>query len=155
MFPGFLVGCAETLEYIMYVSATVLVIGEFMTELTGLTRWIEPLWWLIFFVSSLCIHIYGGNFFWQFNFVFAIIIYVILIFYWFATIPYADFSAFAPFAENSGQFRLVSLVFFFFFLLILVSASLFSCRWNGRLVSRRSQSILCCVAYYHLVVYRH
>ncbi len=59
---GFLLGMSELLEYTMYVAATVLAFRQTITLATGLSANFEPLWWLLFFVVTLLLHLLGTIF---------------------------------------------------------------------------------------------
>ena len=80
-FPGFLIGCCEVLEYVAYVSTSVVALGEMVIMVSPLLSGYEPLIWAIFYMSALYIHIKGDKWFWYFNFVIgAISIALLLIF---------------------------------------------------------------------------
>lgn len=66
-FNGYLVGFCESIEYVLYVSAAVVVFGDLVTSMTGAHEEYAPLYWLIFFVISLSVIIPGGPVFWQFS----------------------------------------------------------------------------------------
>jgi amino acid transporter len=56
----------------------------------GLDQRLEPLWWFLFYATALIIHLRGGNFFWKFNWWFAIILIALHFVYVFCTIPSMD-----------------------------------------------------------------
>ena len=90
--PGFLVGCAESLEYIIYVATSCLSLCFMVCSFSGLdVSWV-PFLSFIFYLSALIIHISGGAVFWRFSNVMAFISLMIIIIYCLGGIRYCDFS---------------------------------------------------------------
>ena len=91
--PGFLVGCAESLEYIIYVATSCLSLCFMICNFSGLdVSWV-PFISLIFYLSSLIIHISGGAVFWGFSNFMAFVSIIIIIIYCLGGIRYCDFNA--------------------------------------------------------------
>lgn len=108
-YPGYLVGCCECVEYIIYVSVTAMVIGSMLTEFFQTPETYQPLWWLLFYVTALPIQIWGGKVFWRFNYVMAIISILVLLIYVFGSMAFVDFNKFAPlFDRNATSTELFS-----------------------------------------------
>lgn len=61
---GFLVGCSESLRYVLFIAGGVAVIGNILSELSHSGESLHPLWWLVFYAFALPIHIIGGRTFW-------------------------------------------------------------------------------------------
>lgn len=59
-----MIGFAESVEYIMYTSAAVVVIGELFHELSSISYDYLPLTWLLFYALALPINILGGPYAW-------------------------------------------------------------------------------------------
>jgi amino acid transporter len=101
-FPGFLIGCSETVEYIFYVSSAAIALGDMMKDMyPGLIGY-EPFIWLAFYISSLLIHIFGGVYFWRFNMVIAIVSILIVVIYVLGSTPYVNLPKYAP-IENENN----------------------------------------------------
>jgi ethanolamine permease len=88
---GFVVGCCETMQNIIYVSATAIPLSRMITSACDLPSNFEPLFWLLFYVISLGINIAGGQVFWKFNFTVGCVSLLLILIYIFGTIQYADF----------------------------------------------------------------
>ena len=104
IFMGYLVGCLETLQYIMYVAASILSIGQIVTASTGLSRDWEPYWWALFYISTLTVHFIGGRLFWRLNLVIAVVITIIPVIYCFSAIPSADIVRYTKWSEPQPHY---------------------------------------------------
>lgn len=92
---GYLVGCCEAAEYILYVASAVVEIGRLLTVITELSPSFEPLYWISFYAISLVIQMKGGRTFWRFNAVIAIITLLLIVMYCLASLPNVNFAKFA------------------------------------------------------------
>lgn len=90
-FPGFLVGYCESILNILYVTSAVYYLGNILTFITGLHPDYEPIYWAMFFASSLYINAKGGSLFWNVNAVLAIMSAVILLLYVLGTASFIDY----------------------------------------------------------------
>ncbi len=88
---GFVVGCCEAMQNIVYVSATAIPLAEMLVYGTGLSTAYEPMLWIIFYVSSMAINIIGGEVFWKFNLIIGMVSLLLILIYIFGTISYGDF----------------------------------------------------------------
>jgi len=104
IYMGYMVGCLETLQYVMYVAASVLTIGQIITQCTGLSRNLEPAWWAVFFATSLGVQLPGGKLFWRFNLLLAVVITAIPILYVICAIPSADLPAYGKWSEQEPYY---------------------------------------------------
>jgi len=95
-YVGFIVGVTESLEYIAYVAAAVLGLGQMLTSLFTTSKKWEPLWWAVFYLTALPVHIRGGVLFWRLIVGCSITIVVIILIYCFGVLPDINFSAYAP-----------------------------------------------------------
>jgi ethanolamine permease len=103
IFPGYLVACADALKSVLYTSAAATKIGRLFTFCTGgEERW-EPLYWLVFYALSLCLHCYGGRLLWRCFAVFSITGFLLLLVYLLGSIPYTDFPEHAPFPDQESE----------------------------------------------------
>jgi ethanolamine permease len=102
IFPGYLVGCYDALSTITYVASSVLALGATITELTGASQSLEPLYWAIFYITAMAIHCYGGRFFWKFNMFLALVSLVLLLVYILGAARWANFSVYAV-GDSHGQ----------------------------------------------------
>ena len=67
LWQGFVVGCCEAVEYIVYVSSAALSLGTMIQEASGTSRQMIPVFCLIFYVISTGLNIIGGSLFWHIN----------------------------------------------------------------------------------------
>lgn len=70
---GFLVGCCEVVEYIVYVSTAALTLGIMIQEATETDIQLIPVYCLIFYLVSTILNIVGGSLFWHINTVLALV----------------------------------------------------------------------------------
>ena len=64
---GFLVGCCEAVEYIVYVSSAALTLGIMIQEASGTDVQLIPVYCLIFYIISTTLNVVGGSLFWHIN----------------------------------------------------------------------------------------
>jgi hypothetical protein len=64
MYPGFIVGCLESMEYILYVATSAISLSQMIIQITGSTEGMLLIYCPIFYISALLIHIPGGMIFW-------------------------------------------------------------------------------------------
>ena len=79
------------MEYILYVVATVSILGDSITDFTGLPSWYEPIWWLIFFLISITYNLSNHSIFWTLNFFVAIVCLITVLIYCFGSIPHINY----------------------------------------------------------------
>lgn len=91
-YPGFAVGCFESVEYIAYVASTVVSLGGMISKLIPGAEAYQPLVWALFYISALLILIFGGRWFWRVNAVLALVSLGILLMFCFGSMPYLDFA---------------------------------------------------------------
>ena len=92
-YMGFLLGCAETVEYIFYVASSTVALGGMITLVEPRMIGLEPVIYLVFYVFSLLIYIFTGRQFWRFNIFLAILSIIILLLYCFSSLKSVDFNA--------------------------------------------------------------
>ncbi len=92
---GYLVGCCESIENILYVPAALILFGSMLTTLLGVSADLEPVWWLLFYLSALAIQTRGGALFWGFTILFGIVSLLLVVLYCLATPARADFRQYA------------------------------------------------------------
>lgn len=88
---GFMVGCYEIIEYIIYTADTCLSISTLIIKSTGIDSKLAPLIWLIFYVSAIIIYCIGGKLFWRVSNLFAFLSLAILIIYFAGSFQFLDF----------------------------------------------------------------
>jgi ethanolamine permease len=105
IFPGYLVACFDSVESVVYVATSTVSIGQMMTVVLNTSVSMEPLYWVIFYVSSMAINAYGGMFFWRINMGLALVSTFIVLLYIFGAAGFADFDENAKFQDEKGLDR--------------------------------------------------
>jgi ethanolamine permease len=119
---GFIVGCCEAMQNICYVSATAIPLAKMTAYACGLSSDYEPLFWVLFYITSLAINIAGNQVFWKFNYAIGLISLLLIIAYILGTIAYADFSKYVEQEEavndnafdGQGMMKFLPIVAWFF-----------------------------------------
>ena len=101
MYPGFIVGCLEAGEYILYVAQSAISLSLMVIQITNTSNEMLPVYCLIFYLSALVIHIAGGTIFWRSNAVLALLSIGLLFIFILGSIPWCDFN-------NNAQTRNVT-----------------------------------------------
>lgn len=104
-YAGFIVGCAETLEYIVYVGTSVIALARMLVESVPEIAGYEPLVWMLIYTSALAIHIRGDYVFWRWNVLIGVISLFFVLLYCIGSFPHADFAANA---DDDPAFRFVN-----------------------------------------------
>jgi amino acid transporter len=95
---GFLIGCCEAIQYIVYVSSSVLTFGQMFLEIFPDVTYPQTkscIWLLVFFVSSI-LQLQVGRVFWRFNLVLAIVSLLIVVIYVLGTLAFVDYTTPVP-----------------------------------------------------------
>ena len=98
---GYIVGCCEAIEYICYVSTSVLSLGGMLATIFPSTANLQPLIWLIFYVVSIALYTTPSRIFWISICILAIASILFELIFIFGSIPYTDFGAYA--LDNKGN----------------------------------------------------
>ena len=100
-YPGFIIGASETIEYIIYVSTSVTALTTMITSLNNGLIGYEPLAWLLFYVVTCFIYIYGGKWFWRFNMFLAIVSLAIVLVYNFGSMAFVNLPKYGEFVDDT------------------------------------------------------
>jgi amino acid transporter len=101
---GFIIGCCETLEYIAYVSVSVVSLSDLIYEIHPETsRIFEPLIWLGIYALANIIQIHGTGCFWRFNMAIAWISLLLVVIYVIGSIQFMDFTRYSNDVRNSSS----------------------------------------------------
>lgn len=111
-FLGFLAGCCESIQMILYVASSVIPLGEMLTSIFGTSVWIEPIWWIIFYITSLAINLFGASVFWRFNRFIGITSLALILLYIIISIPNARFTDYAINGNDVPQSEMKPVNFF-------------------------------------------
>ena len=95
-FPGFLIGLCEIIQYITYVAASAISLGYMISVLNPAMSGYEPVVWLLFYISALIFHIWGGRVFWTFSCFLGVISFLILLMYCLGSLRWVNITRYAP-----------------------------------------------------------
>jgi amino acid transporter len=98
-YPAFMIGCCDTTEYIVYVSASVISFAELMVEAAPSLEPYNPLIWALFYVAALAITIKGDRAFWYVSGILGALSLFFLLLFCFGSLPYVDFGKYAAIPE--------------------------------------------------------
>jgi ethanolamine permease len=98
---GYLVGCFEALQYIIYVSSAIISLGSMILPPSSVYH---PLLWLLFYAPALATHIAGGKIFWHFNFIVASISLLLIVVYCLGSASRANFLLNAPYVSPNNSY---------------------------------------------------
>jgi ethanolamine permease len=101
---GFVIGCSECLEYIIYVAAATVSLGDMFVVINNNIDGYQWVVWIGFFISSVLIHVFGCEYFWRFNLFLAAVSVVILLIFVVASFQYVDFTKNAS-GDNAHLFE--------------------------------------------------
>jgi ethanolamine permease len=90
LYPGFIIGCLEAIEYIIYVAETSHILGEMICHLSHVSNDFIPVYSLVFYITAVWIQIQGGKVFWRSNALMAIASIIILLIFCFGSLPWVD-----------------------------------------------------------------
>ncbi|CAK4147144.1 unnamed protein product [Aphanomyces euteiches] len=120
-YAGFLVGCCDILEYIIFTSLGCVLLGQMLVSKWEWLDPYQPLIWLVNLVIPLAIAIRGGHLYWRVNFGSAILLLVVVFFYFFSAMTAASLTEYSGGAEFACVGGFAS-----FFTALPQAASLFS-----------------------------
>ena len=102
-YAGFIVGCSETGEYILYVASSGIFLCQLIATVSGITSpEMIPVMCLAFYVSATGVTIIGGYTFWRFTTFLAIVSFLILILYMLGSLPWVNLHAYADSSSVTG-----------------------------------------------------
>ncbi|EQC26180.1 hypothetical protein SDRG_15984 [Saprolegnia diclina VS20] len=100
-FCGFVIGCCEALEYIAYVSSSVLTLGQMLQVIFPVISTDHlPLVWLAIYVLAIVVHVIGGRFFWNFTRVLAVLSTLIVVIYLLGSLPAVSYAEYGGGVDN-------------------------------------------------------
>ncbi|TYZ69096.1 hypothetical protein PybrP1_006157 [[Pythium] brassicae (nom. inval.)] len=102
-YPAFMIGCCEALEYIVYVSSSVISFADMVVEVAPSLASVRPLVWATFYASALFFHMKSVRLFWAFNAAIGSVSLAVVLLYSFGALPYVDFQQYAH-ADSSLYF---------------------------------------------------
>lgn len=105
-FWGYMVALCEILQNIFYVTATVIPLGEMLTLALGTPQHFEPLYWILFFVTSIYINISGQKLFWKTNFILGAVSLILLVIYILGSFGFVNFHSWATTDAGGEQDRI-------------------------------------------------
>jgi len=99
---GFMVGCCESVEYILYTSSSALSLAGMIQSAAGTAPSTIPVYAFIFYVVSLIISIAGGRVFWNISMFLGVISLLLLLMYNFGSLPFINSAGNLPSPGTTG-----------------------------------------------------
>ncbi|KAF0683009.1 hypothetical protein As57867_024832, partial [Aphanomyces stellatus] len=90
---GFIVGCCESIQYILYVTCSFVSLGQMVPTFWPWINDFPYVSWAISYVVACVMLILGGNVYWRWNMALALISFVIILVYLVGSLPYVDIQA--------------------------------------------------------------
>eukprot|EP01042_Synura_sphagnicola_P034635 gene34635-44408_t len=87
---GFLVGCSETIKYILFVAGVVNDVSVLIIIAAALPKYCLPAVWLIFYAIAVPLLTVGGRPFWTMCMVLAVTTTLLFVMYSLEAIPYGN-----------------------------------------------------------------
>jgi ethanolamine permease len=103
LYPGYLIGCCEAMEYIIYVATSFLFLSEVTATICGTAPYTVPIFSAVYYIVACTILIIGGKFFWQISTFFGVISLLIILMYCFGSLPFVDISRYASDPSTTGS----------------------------------------------------
>jgi hypothetical protein len=103
-FPGFMIGCCEIAEYIVYVATSALLFANVVAYVAASRMDLQPVVSFLFYVSGLSIYVFwnGRSQFWVVNTVLCVLSLFSIAIFIFGSIHFCDFNA------NAGYVAAIS-----------------------------------------------
>ena len=103
LFPGFLLGCCEAMEYIAYVASSTAFLSEILSIVSDAPNYMIPVYSLIIYMVACGILITGGSIFWQISSIVGVLSLLILLVFCFGSLPFTNFTENAPSPGTTGN----------------------------------------------------
>jgi ethanolamine permease len=103
LYPGFLIGCCEAVQYITYVATASFLLSQMLEDIWLAQDFLVPVICLLFYLSACLILIYGEQYFWRFSTVFGITSLLIVLVYCFGSLPFVDMARYTPYYGTTGS----------------------------------------------------
>jgi ethanolamine permease len=100
---GFLIGAIDVFAFITYVSASVLTLGQMVTINTPALRGLEPIVWLLFYLSATVLQCRSHWIFWRTTALLATISLATLVIFCIGALPYGDLRKSTPNATDTAR----------------------------------------------------
>ena len=103
LYPGFMIGCLEAIEYILYVSSSVIVLTTLICDITQTSLNLIPVYSLVFFLVAVTIQIQGGLVFWRCNAFLGLVSIAILLMYNLGSLPWVNIANVSSPTTTGGE----------------------------------------------------
>lgn len=102
-YPGFLIGCCEATQYILYVACSAMFLCEMFRDVWETEEFMVPIFCLLFYISAGYILIVGEPYFWRISTFFGLSSLIILLVYCFGSLPFINMIRNTPFPGTTGS----------------------------------------------------
>lgn len=99
---GYVIGCCEAVEYILYVSAANLSLASMIMDLTNTDNAMIPVYCLIFYIIAVSILLVDGKGFWNVSNLIGVVSFIIVLIYCFGSLKFVNFPTNAESENTTG-----------------------------------------------------
>ena len=103
-FPGFLVGCFESAEYLFMSTASVVYIGQLFVSFTNCDPNFQPALWFIFYGFTILTTCFDARIFWATSSALAIVCLVLMMIYSLGSLQYVNLALNGPYFNNTATY---------------------------------------------------
>ncbi len=100
---GYLIGCLESLQSVMYIAGIAAIFGAMLTQLFGTSQALEPVWWLLFYVTALTIQIRANSHISTVLSVLAVVSVLMILAYFLGTASTMNFDRYALHSNSNSN----------------------------------------------------
>jgi len=91
-FPGFLIGCTEAFQYIIYVSVSTLALVSMLSDSLNISSKFQPYMLLLCYFVYASVHIRGGTTFWKLNILLGVVSLSLVLLFCVGSLKWVDFT---------------------------------------------------------------
>jgi hypothetical protein len=102
LWPGFMVGCCESVEYILYTASSALFLADLIQTTAGTDPFTIPIFIVVFYIVALLICIPGGHVFWKTNMFLAVVSFALLLMYNLGALKYINSKEYISALKTTG-----------------------------------------------------
>lgn len=103
-FPGFLVGCLESAEYVFMSTASVVYIGQLFVSFTNCDPNLQPALWFIFYGFTMLTTCFDARVFWATSTLIAVVSLVLMMVYALGSLQYVNLAVNGPYFNNTATY---------------------------------------------------
>jgi len=99
-YPGFIVGYIQLFEFIIYASSAMIYCSQVICEISNISKYYQPIFWVIFYGIALFFSIKNGKTMWTFINFLGVTSVLLIVIYCFGSLGWVNISRFGPFDDD-------------------------------------------------------